>query len=85
MTLAKHLIYWGKRRLRIGASKQVQVPGDRDLAYMNAGKDAAAHVLHAVRGPRTGCGVGFGHAAASPEARGFQTNWVTDMTDAQPT
>ena len=44
-------IYWGKRKFLIAASRQVQVPGDRDLAYMKAGRDAAAHVLYAVRGP----------------------------------
>ena len=84
-TLAGHLIYWGKRKLRISASSQVQVPGDRDLAYMNARDPAASPVPQPVRRLRTGCGVGLGHAAAGPEAGGFQTICVTDMRDAQPT
>lgn len=84
-TLAGHLIYWGKRKLRISASSQVQVPGDRDLAYMNARDPAASPVPQPVRRLRTGCGVGLGHAAAGPEAEGFQTICVTDMRDAQPT
>ena len=52
---------------------------------MNAKQSIVAIAEHPVREARTGCGVGFGHAAAGPEARGFQTNGVADMTDAQPT
>ena len=78
-------IYWGKRKLRIAASKQIQVPGDRDLAYKNAKQSIAAIAEHPVRGPRTGCGAGSGHAAAGPEAGGFQTSGMADMSDAQPT
>ena len=52
---------------------------------MNAIQSIVAIAEHPVRRPRTGCGVGFGHATAGPEARGFQTTEETDMEDAQPT
>ena len=71
--------------MRFSAPKQGQVPGDRDLANLNASKSAVRHASPPARGPRTRCGVGTGHAAAGPEAGGFQTMGVTDMRDAQPT